>query len=107
MSAVVATVLIWRGWIHALEQDAAFAAGLIETDSAGHVLGLGLCAAVAGLTTAILVICAGARIRTLHAGPDHSPDGRDVAPSALTLRTASAAIVALAIAAIAAILLGM
>jgi len=107
MSAVVATILIWRGWIHALELDASVDTGLLATSQNGHMVGLGICAAVAGLTTITLVVCAGVRIHALHAGADAGPHLRDVAVSSLTLRTASAAIVALAVAAIAAIALGM
>lgn len=107
MSAVVATILIWRGWIHALELEASGDPGILASSQNGHVVGLGICAAVAGLTTVTLVVCASARIHALHAGADSGPHARDVAVSSLTLRTASAAIVALAVAAIAAIALGM
>jgi len=109
MSAVVSTILIWRGWWGALshENSGGPTGGLFETGHSAHVIGLGICAVVACLTTVTLVVCAVHRIRLLHAGVAHLEQEGDIAVSALTLRTGSAAIVALAVAAICAIALGM
>lgn len=104
MSAVVADILIWRGWFQALTGASADgpAAG-----STAQVVGLGVCAAVACLTTIILVFCAVSRIRLLHAGVAPLESEAHIAVPALILRTASAAIVALAAAAVCALVLGM
>ncbi len=97
MSAVVADLLIWRGWFNAFSTDGIDA----------QVIGLGICAAMACLTTIILVLCAVARIRLLHAGLEPLESNADIGPPALMLRTASAAIVALAAATVSALALGM
>ena len=70
MSAVIASIFIWRGWLHALSgtQTAAESAALIDPGHSAHVIGLGICAMVACLTTIILVLCSVGRIRLLHAG---------------------------------------
>ncbi|WP_104092280.1 DUF202 domain-containing protein [Arthrobacter sp. GMC3] len=109
MSAVVASILIWRGWWSALahENSGTMVDGLITTGHSAHVIGLGICAMVACLTTVTLVVCAVLRIRLLHAGVADLERESDIGPSALMLRTGSAAIVALAVAAICAIALGM
>lgn len=104
MSAIIADVFIWRGWLQALERRDTDA--LLATGHSAHVIGLGIAAMVACLTTVILVACAVRRIRVLHAGVVPLAAAADIAASALTLRTASAAIVALAVAAICAIALG-
>lgn len=104
MSAIIADIFIWRGWLQALErQDPE---SVLATGHSVHIIGLGIAAMVACLTTVILVACAVSRIRVLHAGVVPLADATDIAASALTLRTASAAIVALAVAAICAIALG-
>lgn len=101
ISAVIADVLIWRGWIHALtSHDGASA------DHSAQLLGLGICAAMACLTTIVLVICAVGRIRALHAGVAALEHDAEIAPQALMLRTASAAIVALAVTTVCALGLG-
>lgn len=111
MSTIVADIFIWRGWLHALTHEGAALpgtmGGLFDAGHSAHVVGLGVCAMVACLTTVILVGCAVGRIRVLHSGVERLDGAADIAASALTLRTASAAIVALAVAAICAIALGM
>lgn len=95
MSAVVADVLIWRAWF----------AELAAPENAAHLAALGVCAAVACLTTIVLVVCAAHRIRLLHAGVAALQDSSHLAVSALTIRSATAAIVALALAAMGALAL--
>ncbi|AIY01006.1 hypothetical protein ART_1407 [Arthrobacter sp. PAMC 25486] len=117
MSAVVADVLIWRGWFQALTgasgdgfAGAGLAGSLDSAAAGGHgaqVVGLGICAAVACLTTIILVFCAVSRVRLLHAGIGPLESEAHIAAPALILRTASAAIVALAAATVCALALGM
>ncbi len=108
MSAVITSVLIWRGWVQALtrENTGSFEGGLFPADHSAHVIGLGVCAVVASVVTIVLVLCATSRVRSLHAGVGVLLSEADIAPSALTLRTASGAIVALAAAATVALLLG-
>lgn len=108
MSAVITDVLIWRGWVQALtrENSGSFGGGLLTSGHSDHVIGLGVCAVVASLVTIVLVVCATTRVRSLHAGVGVLETEGHIAPPALTLRTASAAIVALAAAAMVAILLG-
>lgn len=101
MSAIAADILIWRGWFQALN-GAGGAAG-----NTAQIVGLGVCAAVAALTTIVLVLCAVGRIKMLHAGTAPLEAESHIAAPALTLRTASAAIVALAAATVSAIALGM
>jgi uncharacterized membrane protein YidH (DUF202 family) len=105
LSAIATDILIWRGWLHALVKEGGQTEGLLNAGHSAHVIGLGICAAMACLTTVTLVICAVRRSRVLHAGVGHEQGL--IAADALTLRTASAAIVALAVAAIGAIALGM
>lgn len=108
LSAVVADLLIWRGWFKALSVESSREApGLFGTDVSAHAMGLGICAIVACLTTIVLVVCAVHRIKILHAGTAALGTEADIAVSALTLRTASAAIVALAAAAVVALALGI
>ncbi len=101
MSAVAADILIWRGWFRALNGAGA------ASENAAQVVGMGVCAAVAALTTIALVLCAAGRIRVLHSGTANLEAEAHIAAPALTLRTASAAIVALAAATVSAIALGM
>lgn len=96
MSAVVANILIWRGWFQALGGG-----------NEAQVVGMGVCAAAACLTTVILVLCAVSRIRLLHAGVGVLDAESHIAVPAHMLRTASAAIVALAGAVVAALVLGI
>ena len=109
MSVIAADILIWRGWLHALTKEYTGSApvGLFSTGLSDHVVGLGIAAIVACLTTMTLVACAVGRIRVLRAGVGQLEMQGDIAPSPLMLRTASAAIVALAVAAIGALVLGM
>nr|WP_281068074.1 DUF202 domain-containing protein [Arthrobacter stackebrandtii] len=102
MSAIAADILIWRGWFQALT-----GAGGGAADNTAQVVGMGVCASVAALTTIILVLCAVARIKVLHSGTAALESEARIAAPALTLRTASAAIVALAAATVSAIALGM
>lgn len=114
MSAIVADILIWRGWFHALAAPADDgSAGASSADgglfAAGHsaqVVGLGVCAMVACLTTIVLVVCAVGRIRMLHAGVGVLERSGHIAVPTLIVRSASAAIVALALAAMGALALG-
>ncbi len=108
MSIVIADLLIWRGWVHALTHDNSRPSdvGLFAAGHSAHVVGLGVCAMVAALVTIVLVVCAASRIRTLHAGVAGLETAEHIATPALTLRTASAAIVALAAAAVVALVLG-
>jgi uncharacterized membrane protein YidH (DUF202 family) len=111
LSAIAADIFIWRGWLHALTHESSGLDGqggvLVASGHSAHVIGLGVCAMVACLTTLVLVGSAVGRIRVLHAGVEGQDQASDIAASALTLCTASAAIVALAVAAICAIALGM
>lgn len=104
MSAVVADLLIWRGWLQALTGNGP---STLADNHGAHVVGLGICAAVACVTTIILVLCAVIRIRLLHAGVGPLEQESHIAVQAPILRTASAAIVALAAATITALALGM
>ena len=104
MSAVVADILIWRGWLQALTGSGA---GALADGHAAQVVGLGICAAIACVTTIILVFCAVMRIRLLHAGVGALEKESHIAVPALILRTALAAIVALAAATVCALALGM
>lgn len=104
MSAVVADLLIWRGWLHALTGGGS---GVLADNHGAQVVGLGICAAVACITTIILVVCAIIRIRLLHAGVGPLEEESHIAVPAPILRTASAAIVALAAATVTALALGM
>lgn len=97
MSAVVADLLIWRGWFTALSGGG----------NEAQIIGLGVCAVMAALTTIVLVCCAVARIKLLHAGLEPLESSGHIAVPALMLRTASAAIVALAAATVSALVLGM
>ncbi len=115
---LVADVFIWRGWLVSLGADSESGTSGLS----GQSLGLGLCAATAAGTTAVLIICALVRLRVLHgrvtgglgglgerAGQSGSadqggPDGQGSAGAAV-LRAAAASVVALAIAAAAAIFL--
>lgn len=111
MSAVVADILIWRGWLHSLTGDESILglgsdAGSGAGNSAQQI-GLGICAALACLTTIVLVWCAVGRIRLLHAGLEPLESSGHIAVPAHMLRTASAAIVALAAATVIALALGM
>ncbi|MGO2539551.1 DUF202 domain-containing protein [Specibacter sp. AOP5-B1-6] len=114
MSAVIATIFIWRGWLEALTganadqgpSDAA-GAGLFAAGHSAQVVGLGVCVMVACLTTVVLVLCAVSRIRMLHAGVGVLESSEHIAAPALMLRTASAAIVALAAATVTALALGV
>lgn len=109
MSAIVADILIWRGWFHALEAPAGSGPGEGALLAAGHsaqVVGLGVCAMVACLTTIVLVVCAVGRIRMLHAGVGVLERSGHIAVPTLIVRSASAAIVALALAAMGALALG-
>ena len=101
ISAVVADLLIWRGWIHALNSGDAASGG-----HAAQLMGMGICAVMACLTTIVLVICAVGRIRALHAGIAALDHDAEIAAPALMLRTASAAIVALAVTTVCALGLG-
>ena len=107
MSAVVSDLLIWRAWFQALAGDSVD--GLVGAGhgNADQLVGLGICAAVASLTTIILVLCAVSRIRLLRAGVGSLESEAHVAVPAPILRTASAAIVALAAAVVYALALGM
>ncbi|MHA7305530.1 DUF202 domain-containing protein [Arthrobacter sp. TMN-49] len=109
LSSVIATIFIWRGWIQALtgSQTAAESAALIHPGHSGHVIGLGICAMVACLTTIILVLCSVSRIRLLHAGVGVLENSSHMAVPTLMVRTASAAIVALAVATMSALALGI
>ena len=106
MSAIVADILIWRGWFHALQSPAPVDGGLFAAGHSAQVVGMGLCAMVACLTTIVLVVCAVARIRMLHAGVGGLEHSGHIAVPALMVRSASAAIVALALAAMGALALG-
>lgn len=109
MSAIVADILIWRGWFHALEAPAGSGpagGGLFAAGHSAQVVGMGLCAMVACLTTIVLVVCAVVRIRMLHAGVGVLEHSGHIAVPALMVRSASAAIVALALAAMGALALG-
>lgn len=109
MSAIVADILIWRGWFHALEAPAGDGPVDGVLAAAGHsaqVVGMGVCAMVACLTTIVLVVCAVSRIRMLHAGVGVLEGSGDIAVPALIVRSASAAIVALALAAMGALAVG-
>lgn len=107
MSAVIASLLIWRGWALSLSREGSTdVAGLFVPGHSAHVIGLGVCAVVASLTTIVLVVCASIRIRTLHAGVGVLETAGHIAPPALMLRTASMAIVALAAATVVALVLG-
>lgn len=105
MSAVIASILIWRGWFHSLTGGGA--AGALATGDSTQMVGLGICAAIACLTTITLVVCAVVRIKLLHAGVGALEPGAHLGVPALILRTASAAIVALAAATVCALALGM
>ena len=113
MSIIAADLFIWRGWLHALTSERAGrldgpgVGGLLDAGHSGHVVGLGVCAVVACLTTVVVVGCAVSRIRVLHSGVELLDREADISARPLMLRTASAAIVALAVAAICAIALGM
>src|SRR6185312_5374572 len=108
MSAIAADILIWRGWFHALTGASGTPDGLAGPAGNGaQLIGLGICAAVAALTTITLVMCAVGRIRVLHSGTAALESESHIAAPALTLLTASAAIVALAAATVSAIALGM
>ncbi|MHA7269776.1 DUF202 domain-containing protein [Arthrobacter sp. HLT1-20] len=109
MSAVIASLLIWRGWLHALggTPTAAESASLMGQSHSAHTVGLGICAMVASLTTIILVLCSVVRLRRLRAGAEVLESGAHVAVPALMVRTASAAIVALAVATMCAVALGL
>lgn len=109
MSAVIASIFIWRGWLQALagSQTAAESASLVEQGHPAHVIGLGICAMVACLTTITLVLCSVRRIRLLHAGVGVLESSSHMAVPTLMLRTASAAIVALAAATMCALALGI
>ncbi|WP_207344145.1 DUF202 domain-containing protein [Arthrobacter sp. E3] len=107
MSAVIADLLIWRGWAVSLTREGSAAvSGLFTPGHSAHIIGLGACAVVASLMTIVLVVCAASRIRMLHAGVGVLEAEEHIAPPALMLRTASAAIVALAAAAVVALVLG-
>ncbi len=119
MSAVVADILIWRGWLNSFTGEGATpgagagvgnavgnAAGAAVGNGAQQI-GLGICAAMACVTTLILVWCAVSRIRLLHAGLEPLESSAHIAVPAHMLRTASAAIVALAAATVTALALGM
>ncbi|WP_125609964.1 DUF202 domain-containing protein [Specibacter cremeus] len=108
-SAVVADLFIWRAWIHGMSGDhrQAQADGLLAVPFSAHTVALGVCAVVACLTTITLVLCAVRRVTVLRYGVEPLGHPTDIAPDALTLRTASAAIVMLAVAAICAIALGI
>lgn len=109
MSAIIASVLIWRGWIQALAgtQTAAESASLIGQGNPAHIVGLGICAVVASMTTIILVLCSVIRIRLLHAGVGVLESSAHITVPTLMVRTASAAIVALALATMCAMALGI
>ncbi|WP_425862349.1 DUF202 domain-containing protein [Arthrobacter sp. TWP1-1] len=104
LSAIIADILIWRGWLHGLTEGATD--GLLTTDHSAQVIGLGICAVLACLTTIVLVVCAVGRIRLLHAGVGVLGHSAEIAVPTLMLRTASAAIVALAVATVCALALG-
>ena len=105
MSAVVASILIWRGWFHSLNGGGA--GGALAAGDSAQMVGLGICAAIACLTTITLVVCAVVRIRLLHAGVAALESEDHLGVPTLILRTASAAIVALAAATVCALALGM
>lgn len=106
LTAVAANLFIWRGWFKAMGLDgSATETGLQGTGSHLHVIALGICSVVACLTAITLVVCTSVRSRILRVAPDES--GSTLAASALTLRTASAAIVTLAAAAVVALALGL
>ncbi|MDJ0358332.1 DUF202 domain-containing protein [Paenarthrobacter sp. PH39-S1] len=95
LTMVVVDLFIWRGWLASLEADGG-AAGL-----SGRPLGLGLCAATAAATTAVLIICALLRLHELHG----QAPGTHAAPADGVLRAAAGSVVALGAAAIVAIFL--
>ncbi len=112
LAMLVADLFIWRGWLVSLGADSASGTSGLS----GRSLGLGLCAATAAVTTAVLIICALVRLRVLHGrvhgGPGafgetarHGGPAGDGGPGAFVLRAAAASVVALAIAAAAAIFL--
>ncbi len=112
ISAVIADVFIWRGWLGALtgaNNDSLLAneAELFTTGHSAQVIGLGVCTMIASLMTMVLVLCAASRIRKLHAGVGVLESSDHIRASALMLRTASAAIVALAAAIVCALALGV
>lgn len=107
LSAIAADIFIWRGWLHALTHENSRPGALFASGHSVHVIGLGVCAMVACLTTLVLVGLAVSRIKVLHAGVEDLDHAAGIAAPALTVRTASAAIVALAVAAVCAIALGM
>ncbi len=94
LTMLVADLFIWRGWLSSLVADGGAA-------PLGRPLGLGLCAATAAATTAVLIICALLRLRELHG----SAPGTHGAPGPGVLLAAAGSVVALGAAAIAAIFL--
>ena len=104
LSAIIADILIWRGWLHGLTEGGT--AGVVTADHSAQVIGLGICAMLACLTTIVLVVCAVGRIRLLHAGVGGLGHSAQIVVPTLMLRTASAAIVALAVATVCALALG-
>ncbi len=104
LSAIIADILIWRGWLHGLAEGGTD--GMVTAEHSAQVIGLGICAMLACLTTIVLVVCAVGRIRLLHAGVGRLDDSAQMAAPTLMLRTASAAIVALAVATVCALALG-
>ena len=105
MSAVVADLLIWRAWFTALAapHDGMGPGSALPS----QVVGLGVCAVVACVTTIVLVGCAARRIQCLRTGVQGPASGAQLPVSTLMVRTASAAIVALALAAMGALALGL
>ena len=111
LTLLVTDLLIWRSWARGLEHELTGNTqepdSLLNVGHSAHVVGLGICAAAACVTTIVLVFCAVHRIRTLRAGVADSQKPGDVAPSASAMATAAGAIVALTVAAICAIVLGL
>lgn len=94
----VADLFIWRAWLASLNHTANGDSPFAHT---GHSLGLGICAAAAAGTTAVLTVCAILRKLELRGARLTY-----AAPPAPVLRTAAGSVVVLAMAAVAAILLG-
>ena len=111
LSVVVTDLLIWRGWARALEHQVTANSqeppSLISVGASAHTTALGICAIMACITTIVLVFCAVNRIRALRAGVADLENPGDIAPSSSAMRAVAGAIVAMTVAAICALVLGL
>lgn len=106
LTVVVTDILILRGWLTSLaREDRGTGSGAVVLDHSAHTVGLGICAMLACALTVVLAGCAVVRIRLLHAGHRLDPD--DLAPPAWLTGLSAGAVVALALAAMAAIFMGL